>query len=96
MPIILNPQKPVDINENKRETPELVHGGFRDNVHYNTYEALANEGEGDPMGRDILRRTGSVSDEEAQVSGGIAPFMKAQPNKNAGPDGLRTSKWSKK
>ena len=48
------------------------------------------------MGRDILRRTGSVSDEEAQVSGGIAPFMKAQPNKNAGPDGLRTSKWSKK
>jgi len=92
---ILDPKKPTDINENKRQTPELVHGGFRDNIHYNVYEVFANEGEGDPMGRDILRRTDGISDSEAQVNGGISEFNRAQPNKNAGPDSVRSSKWSK-
>lgn len=90
---ILNPTPPVQVKGNKRETPEAVHGGFRDNVHYNVYEALCNDETG--MGRDILRRTDGISDSEALVNGGIDEFMAAQPNKNGGKDGLRTSKWSK-
>lgn len=93
MPVILNPVPPVQVNGNKRVAPESVHGGFRDNIHFNAYEALCNDETG--MGRDILRRTDGISDSEAKVNGGIAEFERAQPNKNAGPDGLRTSKWSK-
>ena len=91
--VIINPEPPLHVTGNQQKTPEAVHGGFRDNIHYNAYEALCPDETG--MGRDILRRTDGISDAEAQVSGGIAAFERACPNKNAGPDGLRTSKWSK-
>lgn len=91
---ILNPEPPVSTKGNKRVAPEAVHGGFRDNVHYNAYEAMCADETG--MGRDILRRTDGISDEEAQVRGGIDEFMSAQPNKNVGPDSIRSSKWSAK
>lgn len=94
MPIILNPQPPVTATGNKRQTPEAVHGGFRDNVHYNAYEALCPDESG--MGRDILRRTDGISDSEALVGDGEAEMLRNQPNKNGGKDGIRVSKWSKK
>lgn len=61
-PIIINPD-PVGQSKDSSDArvPEATHGGFRNNVHFNAYEALADETD---MGRDVLRRTDPYSDGE--------------------------------
>lgn len=63
---------------NDEKSGRAVHGGNKNNIHYNAYESMADEGEGDPMGRNILRRTDSVSDSEALVTAGTSGHNEAK------------------
>lgn len=70
--------------------PELVHGGFRSNVHHQGIENMADER---GMGRDILRQTtGGYPD--GLLEEGVGDIMGAVSPK--GTSDYKTSPWAKK
>jgi hypothetical protein len=72
------------------KVPELVHGGFRNNVHHQGIEQMADER---GMGREFLRQTeGGYPDEI--LNDGVDVIMKATPVRGSKED-YKTSKWAK-
>ena len=85
-PIIINPG-PVGNDK----TP-ATHGGFRDNVHLNAHDSMADE---EGMGRDTLRRTAPYSDSDLLTEDKYNTVKNAWGARGS-KENYRTSKWAKK
>ena len=92
-PIIINPVPPAvtDGDKGVGKPPEATHGGFRDNIHFNAYEALSPSEEG--MGRDLLRRSEPLSDEELLTTDKYDDIKSATPVRGSKSD-YKTSPWA--
>ena len=94
MSVKYQPVPPADTSDgSKRKVPEATHGGLRDNIHYNAYEAMCPDEYG--MGRDALRRTEPYSDDEVLATDKVDTIKSATPVRGSGKN-YTTSKWAQK
>src|SRR5262245_27253880 len=90
-----NPPPPGQADGNDVQRPEGVHGTFRDNIHQNAYDAMAQEtADGQQvMGRDLLRRTDRLSEDEVLREDKFSDIKAATPVRGSR-ENYKTSKWA--
>lgn len=90
-----NPPPPGQAAGNDVTRPEGVHGTFRDNIHQNAWDAMAQEtADGQQvMGRDWLRRTERLSEDEVLREDQFGTIKAATPVRGSS-EKYRVSKYS--
>jgi len=90
-----NPPPPGQADGNDVVRPEGVHGTFRDNIHLNAFDSMAQEtADGQQvMGRDALRRTERLSEDEVLREENFSDIKAATPVRGSS-ERYKVSKYS--